>query len=279
MPKSSGAVQQAVDGRSRRREIGVTSANRSCGARAAERQSVRQPWPQLGAKEFWRRRPSAFGRNSGPARRRSSRLFRRPLDSEPIAKGTDRGNRPEGAATPPLRSRRCGWALAATSADSAPRSSLGRLISRSRLRGSATVGLLAPDLGEHRRPSTNSYRVPAEIISTCGAVSAAKLSVAWRGGPVVEQADEADEGLSALGRRSTSRGRAARQMIEGLRAAPVVLLSTFTYGLRRLSAGRSTTVAAAWGEGALAAKTIGSRSQFWIHPTTIYSVVSVSAGF
>jgi len=42
-----------------------------------------------------------------------------------------------------------------------------------------------------------------------------------------------DEGLSTLGRSSTSRGRAAHQMIEGRRAAPAVLLSTITYGLRR----------------------------------------------
>jgi len=48
-----------------------------------------------------------------------------------------------------------------------------------------------------------------------------------------QQAVAADEGLSTLGRSSTSRGRAALQMNEGRRAAPAVLLSTITYGLRR----------------------------------------------
>ena len=38
----------------------------------------------------------------------------------------------------------------------------------------------------------------------------------------------ADKGLSTLGRRSTSRGRAAFEMNEGRRAAPAVLLSTIT---------------------------------------------------
>jgi hypothetical protein len=37
-----------------------------------------------------------------------------------------------------------------------------------------------------------------------------------------------DKGRSTLGRRSTSRGRAAHQMNEGRRAAPAVLLSTIT---------------------------------------------------
>ena len=38
-----------------------------------------------------------------------------------------------------------------------------------------------------------------------------------------------DEGLSTLGRRSTSRGHAAHEMNRGRRAAPAVLLSTITY--------------------------------------------------
>jgi hypothetical protein len=58
----------------------------------------------------------------------------------------------------------------------------------------------------------------------------------WRG--IREPADEADEGLSTLGRRSTSRSRAAHEMNEGRRAAPAVLLSSIIYGLRRLSAKR-----------------------------------------
>ena len=139
---------------------------------------VRQPWPQLGAKEFWRRRPSDLGRNSGFTRRRSSRLYRRPQDSEPIAKGTDRGNCPEGAATPPLRSRRCGWALSATSVDSAPRSSPGRPISRSRLRGNAMAGARTSDVCRHPRLLTNSFRFPPEILLAGGAVFAAMAGAA-----------------------------------------------------------------------------------------------------
>ena len=49
----------------------------------------------------------------------------------------------------------------------------------------------------------------------------------------VEQAVAADEGLSTLGRSSTSRGRAAHEMNGGRRAAPAVLLSTSRDGLRR----------------------------------------------
>jgi TonB family protein len=61
-----------------------------------------------------------------------------------------------------------------------------------------------------------------------------------RASGLVQHADEADEGRSTLGRSSTSRGRAAHEMNGGRRAAPAVLLSTITYGLRRLSARRST---------------------------------------
>jgi len=42
-------------GRSRRREIGVTSTDRSCGARAAERQGVGRTW-HLGVEEKFERR-------------------------------------------------------------------------------------------------------------------------------------------------------------------------------------------------------------------------------
>ena len=45
---------------------------------------------------------------------------------------------------------------------------------------------------------------------------------------VVEHADEADEGLSALLRRLRSRGRAAFEVNGGRRAAPAVLSSTIT---------------------------------------------------
>ena len=51
--------------------------------------------------------------------------------------------------------------------------------------------------------------------------------------PAVEHAVAADEGLSALGQCPTSRARAALQKFGGRRAAPAVLLSTFTHGLRR----------------------------------------------
>jgi len=49
---------------------------------------------------------------------------------------------------------------------------------------------------------------------------------------LVQQAVAADEGLSTLLRGLPSRGRAAFKVNEGRRAAPAVLLSTFTYGLR-----------------------------------------------
>ena len=94
-------------------------------------------------------------------------------DSGPIAKGIDRGNCPEGAESLPLRSRRCGRSLTTTSVASAPTSPLGRLISRSCFRGNALAGARTADLGDHRRFSTNSFSVPAEILSVCGAVSAA----------------------------------------------------------------------------------------------------------
>ena len=60
------------------------------------------------------------------------------------------------------------------------------------------------------------------------------------GGRVVQPADEAAEGRLLLVDGQPSRGRAAHKKDEGRRAAPAVLLSTITYGLRRLSAGRST---------------------------------------
>jgi hypothetical protein len=44
----------------------------------------------------------------------------------------------------------------------------------------------------------------------------------------VEHAVAADKGLSTLGPRSPSRGRAAPQISRGRRAAPAVLLSTIT---------------------------------------------------
>ena len=44
----------------------------------------------------------------------------------------------------------------------------------------------------------------------------------------VQHAVAADKGLSTLGRRSTSRGRAALEMNGNRRAAPAVLLSTIT---------------------------------------------------
>ena len=44
----------------------------------------------------------------------------------------------------------------------------------------------------------------------------------------VQHAVAADKGLSTLGRRSTSRGRAAFQNFAGRRAAPAVVLSTIT---------------------------------------------------
>jgi hypothetical protein len=77
------------------------------------------------------------------------------------------------------RNRRgTGCALAPTSVASAPTSPPGRLISRARFRGNAVAGARTPDLGDHRRLSTNQASVPAEIISACGAISAARISKA-----------------------------------------------------------------------------------------------------
>jgi hypothetical protein len=55
--------------------------------------------------------------------------------------------------------------MATTSVASAPRSSLGRLISRSRFGENAQAGLLLPNMGRHRWFSTNSINRLAEILS------------------------------------------------------------------------------------------------------------------
>ena len=72
--------------------------------------------------------------------------------------------------------RGTGCAPAPTSVASAPTSPPGRLISRARFRGNAVAGARTPDLGDHRRLSTNPPGVPAEIFSACGAISAARIS-------------------------------------------------------------------------------------------------------
>ena len=95
-----------------------------------------------------------------------------------MGKGIDRWNCREGAATPPLRSRRRGRALATTSVDSAPTSPLGRLISRTRFRGNAMADARTSDMCRHSRVSTNSSSVPSEIFLARGAVSAATASEA-----------------------------------------------------------------------------------------------------
>ena len=68
--------------------------------------------------------------------------------------------------------------------------------------------------------SASRKRDPVEVL---------EVELEWRDRPAAEQAVAADVGLSTLGRRSTSRGRAAQQMNSGRRAAPAVLLSTITY--------------------------------------------------
>jgi hypothetical protein len=93
-------------GRSRRRDIGVTSTNRSCGGLAAERQSVGQSGPRLGvdgvlaatAIYSWsgsRCRPSAVFAACGGGS----------TGSVPKVVGIDHWNCREEAAAPPYRSR------------------------------------------------------------------------------------------------------------------------------------------------------------------------------
>ena len=61
---------------------------------------------------------------------------------------------------------------------------------------------------------------PASILATKSRASNSERST--------HNAVATDKGLSPLGRRSTSRGRAAHQVNEGRRAAPAVVLSTIT---------------------------------------------------
>ena len=93
-------------GRSRRREIGVTSTNRSSGGLAAERQGVGQSGPRLGVdgvlaatatgprSQFGCRPPAIFAVCGGGW-----------IGSAPKAVGIDRRNCREGAAAPPRQSR------------------------------------------------------------------------------------------------------------------------------------------------------------------------------
>jgi len=164
-------------GRSRRREIGVTSTNRSCGGLAAERQIVRQTGPQLGAFGVLvaktivsRSQLDCFPPKIFAVVVTASRILSR-LRRPPIA----------GISPKELRLRRgnCrapGCALAPTCVASAPTSPLGRLLSRSRFLGNALAGARTPDLRNHRRILTYSFSISAKNISACGCVFAARAS-------------------------------------------------------------------------------------------------------
>jgi hypothetical protein len=78
------------------------------------------------------------------------------------------------------------------------------------------------------RPHDKRHRGHPKIAWTQDSASATESREGQVRGPDVQHAVAADKGRSTLGRRSTSRGRAALQMNEGRRAAPAVLLSTIT---------------------------------------------------
>ena len=78
------------------------------------------------------------------------------------------------------------------------------------------------------RPHDRRHRGLPKIARTQGSAGATESREGQVRGPDVQHAVAADKGLSTLGRRSTSRGRAAFDMNEGRRAAPAVLLSTIT---------------------------------------------------
>jgi hypothetical protein len=78
------------------------------------------------------------------------------------------------------------------------------------------------------RPHDKPHRGLPKIASTPVSAWATEGGEGLVRGPDVQHAVAADKGLSTLGRRSTSRGRAAFEMNEGRHAAPAVLLSTIT---------------------------------------------------
>ena len=77
-----------------------------------------------------------------------------------------------------IESGGAGCALAASSLVLNSRSSLWRLISRSRFRGNALAGATKPDLGNHQWPSTNS-------------ISSSAVMPLWRGFILAPAAGEA----------------------------------------------------------------------------------------
>ena len=68
-------------------------------------------------------------------------------------------------------------------------------------------------MGTHRGSSTNSFSFLAEISAARGIIPAATAGEAWWGGSRCPTCRCSGRRPSALGRRSTSRGRAALQMI------------------------------------------------------------------
>jgi hypothetical protein len=97
------------------------------------------------------------------------------------------------------------------------------------LPGRATFNARSAEVSNHSRPFEHGHQLGR---SERGGPEVALLAEGSEGfarrPDVVEPADEADEGLSALLRRLRSRGRAALEMNEGRRAAPAVLSSTIT---------------------------------------------------
>jgi hypothetical protein len=79
------------------------------------------------------------------------------------------------------------------------------------------------------RPRDKRHRGLPKTARTQDSASATESREGQVRGPDVQHAVAADEGLSTLGRGSTSRGRAAHEVNGGRRAAPAVLLSTLTY--------------------------------------------------
>jgi hypothetical protein len=119
----------------------------------------------LGWMGFWRRRPLSLRCNCVVARRRSLRF----VAAAGLVLHRGRQASIAGIALKEQRVRRidfggAGCALAASSLVLNSRSSLWRLISRSRLRVNALAGATNPDLGRDQGPSTNSFSSPAVML-------------------------------------------------------------------------------------------------------------------
>ena len=169
-----------------------------------------------------------------------------PQDSAPIAGGIDRWNFGERAAPPPLQSW-CGkQPLEPASVALAPTSSRGRLISLSCHLENAATGASVTDMGNHQGSSTNSFCFFAEISAVGGIDCAAAAGEVWRGGSRCPTSRCSGRRPSALGRCSSSRGRAALQMVQRTPRGPVS--ATIDHHLRPSPLiGRSLDGLGTWG--------------------------------